>query len=44
MAFNRINFQKNIMSNPFSHDKYVICENFNKENGKIIAEYLINNF
>lgn len=25
MAFNRINFQKNIISNPFSHDKYVIC-------------------
>lgn len=44
MAFLRVNFQKNIISNPFSYDKYVICENFNKENARIIAEYLKNNY
>lgn len=40
MAFSRINFHKNIISNPFTHDKYVICENFNRENGRAIAKHL----
>ena len=44
MAFNRLNFQKNLLSNPFTHDKYVICENFNKDNGKAIAAYLYDNY
>lgn len=44
MAFTRVNFHKNILSNPFTHDKYVLCENFNKENGKAIAKHLETHF
>lgn len=44
MAFNRVSLHKNILSNPFSNDKFLICEGFNKDNGQAIAKFLLNNF
>jgi hypothetical protein len=37
LAFNRVYLVKNILSNPFTNDKYIICEFFNRENGRDIA-------
>lgn len=44
LAFNRVYLHKSILSNPFSNDKYIVCEGFNKDNGQTISRFLLNNY
>lgn len=30
LAFNKVHMAKHILSNPFTNDRYIICESFNK--------------
>lgn len=45
LMFNgKISIVKTLGSNPFLPDSYVICEYFNKENGDIIHNFLLENY
>lgn len=45
LAFNdKLTLIKPIGSNPYNSECYLICENFNKANGRRVHEYLMNNY
>lgn len=44
LCFQRINFVKNIFSNPLTHDKYVICEGFIKEYSTSLVAHIEHNY
>jgi hypothetical protein len=45
LVFNgKVSLCKNIGSNPFLPDSYIICEHFNKNNGDFVHIYLLDNY
>jgi hypothetical protein len=45
LVFNgKVSLSKNIGSNPFLPDSYIVCEHYNKHNGDFVHRYIVENY